>query len=199
MLKGKNHELECQNAGLMIKLQRNDFRITNVANTLTNRSETIEDLQQYTRRNCVIVTGIPEEVDEKTDDAVIKIASEMMELPLEDTDIDRSHRIGRPRNGKARPVVVKFARYNTRQKFMLKRTKLKGSKLGVQDLLTPFTQHLLQKAKELVEQSDHVTAAWTWDGRVMVLVKTESGRKKKIHITSHEDCHNIFQNRHPGM
>ena len=31
-------------------------------------------------------------------------------------DLDRTHRIGKVNNGKSRPIIVKFARYNVRKK-----------------------------------------------------------------------------------
>lgn len=92
---------------------------------------------------------------------------------------------------------MKFARYNVRQRFMKNRKQLKGSRVGVQDLLAPFTQHLFKRARDLVEQSRHVTAAWTWDGKVMVNVIYANDKTRKVHITSQTDLHNIYHHGNP--
>ena len=41
-----------------------------------------------------------------------------MNLKITDNNIDRTHRIGKPKNnGKPSPVIIKFVRYNDRKKF----------------------------------------------------------------------------------
>ena len=73
----------------------------------------LEDLQQYSRRNCVLVTGVPEEKDENTDELIKHLSTDKLEVPLADEDIDRSHRVGKPKTkGKARAIIVKFTRHN---------------------------------------------------------------------------------------
>jgi uncharacterized protein YoxC len=195
-LKGSNHELQCKTDKLTQADMQRHMYTSSLANQLHARSQTIEDLQQYTRRNCVLVTGVPEKTDEKTDAEIIKIANDKMKLPLTEEDLDRSHRIGRARAGKPRSIVVKFARYNVRNKFITNRRELKGSGMSVQELLTPYTQHLLKRAKDLIEQADHVKDAWTWDGKIVVLVKT-NGKSRKITINDQHDLNKIYNQRSP--
>ena len=172
--------------------------MSNLLESLKKRAVTIEDLQQYTRRNCLIVTGVPEEKDENTDLKIVNLAKENMSIPLEETDLDRSHRIGKPNEGKTRPIVVKFVRHNVRQHFIKNRKKLKGSRVGVQDLLTPYSQELLKKAKELVDQCRHVKGAWTWDGKVMVQVIFANDKTRKFHVKSTTDLSEIYDHGYPG-
>jgi regulator of replication initiation timing len=121
-LKGEHHELACKNEKLASATSNNERITQQLAHTLTARSLAIEDLQQYTRRNCILVTGVPEvQGDENTDEIIMELANEKMNIPLKEDDLDRSHRIGRPTIGKPRAIVVKFARYNMRQKFMTNR------------------------------------------------------------------------------
>ena len=62
--------------------------------TLTNRLQSCEtclnNLEQYSRRECVEISGIPEVKDENTDDIVIKVGS-LIGLDLTKNDISVSH------------------------------------------------------------------------------------------------------------
>ena len=73
--------------------------------------------EQYSRRNCLLIHGLPESENENTDELVIDAIKEKMGEEIEKNEIDRSHRIGSPKNnGKSRPIIIKFLRYNTRCK-----------------------------------------------------------------------------------
>ena len=52
----------------------------------------IEDLHQYSRKNNVVIHGVPEAKDENTREVVTKIAS-ALEVKLEDYDLCTSHRL----------------------------------------------------------------------------------------------------------
>ena len=136
-----------------------------MSDKLNARSQTLEDLQQYTRRNYLIITGVPEERGENTDEVVRKLAKEKCDLNVEESDIDTSHRqrIGKPVYGKPRAIIVKFTRYTIRRKLLMARKELKGTKIGIQELLTPFSQHLLQRANELVNKAYWIKSAWAWE------------------------------------
>ena len=79
----------------------------------------LEDLQRYSRRNCILVTGVPEEKGENTDKLVMALSNNKLEVPLNREDTDRSHRVGRPKaGGKARAIIVKFTRHNKKTEIM---------------------------------------------------------------------------------
>ena len=58
----------------------------------------LEQANQYSRRNCVRVSGLPESPDELTDDAILNVAKEVG-CAISLSDIDRSHRLGKPKLG----------------------------------------------------------------------------------------------------
>ena len=59
--------------------------------------------------------GIEEESNENTDQRVIEVLCKSMGETASIQDIDRTYRLlGKKPNGKSRPVIVKFVRYNTR-------------------------------------------------------------------------------------
>ena len=56
--------------------------------------------QQYSRRNCLLLHGIEETKDEDTDDIVLEVFNNDMDLNISKTALDRSHRIGNPKSKK---------------------------------------------------------------------------------------------------
>ena len=194
VLEGKVHELEVKNEILEKKRKSSDKRIKDLSEKLNARSQTLEDLQQYTRRNYLIITGVPEERGENTDEVVRKLVKDKCDVNVEESDIDTSHRqrIGKPVYGKPRAIVVKFTRYSVKRKIIMARKKLKGTKIGVQGLLTPFSQHLLQRANELVNKAHWIKSAWAWDGRVYVLLQPEGKIPEKVVVRSECDLYDLF-------
>ena len=73
--------------------------------------------EQYSRRNCLLIHGISENKNENTDVLAMEVTDNKMDIKITDNDIDRTHRIGKPKNnGKPKPVIIKFIRYNDRKK-----------------------------------------------------------------------------------
>ena len=97
-----------------------------------NMSATIESLkgcldrqEQYSRRNCLLIHGLPESKNENTDELVIDTIKEKMGEEIERNEIDRSHRLGAPKNnGKSRPIIIKFVRYNIRCRIFKNKKKM---------------------------------------------------------------------------
>ncbi|XP_041461796.1 uncharacterized protein LOC121413097 [Lytechinus variegatus] len=86
-----------------------------------------EEAEQYSRRNCLRLYGIPEGPEEKTDELILDVFNSKLGLTVPPDAIDRSHRIfPRPRQGdeqrhesssyaaasrrnQPRPIIVKLA------------------------------------------------------------------------------------------
>ena len=68
--------------------------------------------KKVSRRNCILIHGLKEEINESKDDRVIKLFREELKEDVLLAHLDRTHRIGRKRDSssKPRPVIVKFAR-----------------------------------------------------------------------------------------
>ncbi len=193
-LQGENHDLQVAKEKLEQISKDNNMAQRSTIHNKARRTE-IRELMQYSRRNCVLVTGIPESQGENTDDIIMKLAADKLEVPMDEIELDRTHRIGKPNHEKPRPIVVKFTRHNKRQQIMRNRKKLKGTKIGIQELLTKYNQDLLKRARDLVDQCHHVKSAWTWDGRVTVLAQYEGQSPRKITINKQQDLKDIFAKR----
>ena len=96
--------------------------ITELQENVNNMSATIDSLkgcldrqEQYSRRNCLLIHGVPESKNQNTDEQVIDTIKEKMGEEIEKNEINRSHRLGAPKNNsKTRPIIIKFLRDNTR-------------------------------------------------------------------------------------
>ena len=84
----KNKDLEESNTKLKAE-------VTNLSDKLKVCKESLNNLEQYTRRECLEVSGIPELQDENTDELVIKVGS-LMGVVINKEDISVSHRIPKP-------------------------------------------------------------------------------------------------------
>ena len=140
---------------------------------ISTLEERIDELEQYSRRNCLIFTGIPEKDEEKTDEIIFDIAKKQLNIELQNSDIDRSHRIpGGPRrrdNEKPRNIVVKFSTYNARRRVFEQKSKLKSrnNRIFINEQLTKKRSELYFEARKLVK-TGKVKQAWTYDGRVLI-------------------------------
>ena len=56
----------------------------------------VDQAEQYSRRNCLRISGISEEVNENTDNIVMSLASDIGS-DTQQSHIDRSHRVGNPK------------------------------------------------------------------------------------------------------
>ena len=98
----------------------------------------IDRQEQYSRRDCILIHEIAENKEENTDQQAIDFINENLDIKIDEIDIDRSHRIGRydKTKKKARPIIVKFARYNVRGRVFREKRKLKGTGKTITESLT---------------------------------------------------------------
>ena len=125
---------------------KKDEKITQLEKTIENLvekqkslSSEIDDLEQYSRRNCLVLHGANESNDENTNEIIIKTFSEELGVEIKEDDLDKSHRLGKPKrkDNKPRLIIVMFARYAVRRKaFMNNIMKLKGKQLLITESLT---------------------------------------------------------------
>ena len=86
-----------------------------------------KELEQYSRRNCLLIHGIPY-VKEDTDKVVLNFLKKKLDIKLEDNLIDRSHRLKSMTTTKNRPkpIIVKFVTHNDKDWVYCIKKKLKN-------------------------------------------------------------------------
>lgn len=159
------------------KLRDENDKLRNDVRSLTTRVAKVETendaLEQYTRRNSVRISGVPETEGENTDEFVFRLAGALQSY-IGPSDIDRSHRVGKPKTGgRHRDIIVKFATYGARQRIYLKRMDLRESENGdmktvfINEDLTKIRSKLLFDARTLVK-GDKLKSAYSADGKIFV-------------------------------
>ena len=140
-------------------------QISLMSNGLKDLEKKVDRQEQYSRRNCLLLHGVKEGDNEDTDKIVVKLTQDDLGEEIDVADLDRTHRIGNSKNlnGKTRPIIVKFARYNVRKRIFGNKKKLKGKPVSITESLTKFRVEKLQEARETHGREN----VWTYDGRIL--------------------------------
>ena len=89
-----------------------------------------------------------------------------MEIDIWEEDLDRTYRVGNPKvckEGKSRPIIIKFARYDVYRALHKNKKKLKGKSFLITQSLTAKRVVLLKEA----QGKYGVRNIWTTDGRIL--------------------------------
>ena len=121
-LSQRNNELKKQNTDM----KKENSELQKRVKTLESAADAAE---QYSRRNCLRISGLEETDRENTDNILFDIA-EAIDVNIDLRDIDRSHRLGKPGTEgvprtKPRDIIVKVVSYRVRSMFYKARTQSK--------------------------------------------------------------------------
>ena len=147
---------------------------------LATAERRIEDLDNYNRKNALVISGVPETPDEAVDSLVVDVGRAAgVEIPAD--SIDDAYRLGRQQQGKTRPIMARFINSGPRHKLLEKRKELSAGnvrdhatltrsaigKIFIAESLTPKSQHLLFVARQLKKQK-MLWAAYSTNGRINI-------------------------------
>ena len=153
-----------------LKKKDEEIKILETENNYLNKrlgemDARVDRQEQYSRRNFLLVHRIVEETLEDTDEKIMNTLQQSMDETITPEDIDRSNRLGNSKsskNTKPRPIIVKFVRYNTRNRIYRNKEKLKGTGISVIESLTAKRINMLEKARE-----EHTfNNVWSQDGKI---------------------------------
>ena len=108
-------------------------------------------MQQYSRRNCIVLEGIPVKPRESISDLEKVVKSTIKtEFKLEEQDItaefDKSHRIGGITKNRQQHIIVRFKSHGFCEKVYNRRKESK--RVYVKPSLTKFRLDTIKKAKD---------------------------------------------------
>lgn len=150
-----------ENTSVITELKRSIEEKDKKINCLESK---LDDLEQYSRRQCLRIFGIEESRQENTDQIAVEIA-EKVGVQLSVQDIDRSHRIG-VRGERPRPIILKFTSYRKRSEVFKSKKALKGSGVTIREDLTKTRYNVLQAAINKYG----FQSVWTMDGAIIIKV-----------------------------
>ena len=102
---------------------------------------------------------------EDTDEMVLDVINNKLNIEMSEISIDRSHRLGKRKGPgqKPRAIIVKFTRYKDRHHVFRNKKLLKGTGISVTESLTVKGMEHHKKVKE----QHGVGNFWTLDGKIM--------------------------------
>jgi hypothetical protein len=136
-------------------------------------------MEQYSRRECLEIKGIPVTKDENTDELVTKVC-ELMGLSIKEEDISVSHRLPISNKYKGKrtesTIIVKFVRRNTRERYYRARNVLKDittrnlgfsshNKIYINESLTEKNKALFGECMK-VKRDLQYSFIWSSNGRI---------------------------------
>lgn len=164
--------LETQLAGLAVKVF-NFFEVMN--NRFFDIEQKVDENQQYSRRNCLLLHGVPEMADEDATKVALQVFKEKLGVTIEESQIDRAHRIGNKKKKRTvanavkegtRPIIIKFVSYGPRNQVFSVKRKLKNSNIVITESLTKMRLELLKCARVKYGMKN----VYTLDGRINVVI-----------------------------
>ena len=140
----------------------------------------LDDLEQYTRKNSLEISGVPESCYTSKEEVVLNVAK-ALNVDITPNDIEISHKLRR--RGATDTIIAKFVSHKAKSELCKRRTKLKGIKLAdiypnyasaintsrlfINENLTKYRRHLLGRANGM-KKDGLLLSAWTIDGKVFV-------------------------------
>lgn len=159
---------------LTYELQDTVDKVIDLQNKFNEIEDILDEQEQYSRRNCLVLYGVPENDRENASNVIMNIMKSNLNIDVKPGDIDRCHRLG-SRFGRERPrgIIVKFSNYNIRDMVYRTKKRLKGStpKMYIMESLTAKRAKLLDDLRK--KYTDKLAANWTQDGRLYLLTKSD--------------------------
>ena len=171
-------------AELEIQLATARRKLSSVQDRLSAVERQMELMEVESRKNCVVISGVPELPEESTGRLAVEVA-QAAGVPLSAGDLDRCHRLGRQRGtiDKPRAILVRLQNYGKRQELFNSRKELSAHRVPNNPVLTPLvlqdvyltdfltakSQHLLFICRQLKNRKQ-MWAAYSTNGRVKVRI-----------------------------
>ena len=181
---------------------------TNMADMADKTQETLyridcslDETQQYLRRDCLEITGVPitSHVNPKL---LVKEIGTLIGAEIDDSHIAAAHRLPDSKNVKNR-LIVKFLQRDKREEVYKKRKHLVGksvhqlpsiqaeigesvsrdNKIYINESLTSYRKRLFGRIKDY-KRKNNVKYLWTSNGKIMLKVNEASATEA---FTTHEE------------
>lgn len=134
-----------------------------------------DELDMRHRRKCLILHGVPEDPKEVPSVVVQSILKDKLKMESTPTStLKACHRLGESRDGRIRPLLIRFTDHSVKSVVWKKKTHLKGTPIVMSEFLTRNRQFLFMTARHRFG----VTNCWTLDGNIYV--KDRTGKRHKL-------------------
>jgi exosome complex exonuclease DIS3/RRP44 len=166
------------------ELNSSKVEINSLKTCIGSMENEVDSLEQYSRRNSIRITGLVESTEPPEDIYEVVLGffkdDNGLNCNVDINDIDRAHRVGQKKQ-QNRPVLVKFASYQTKQLILKSRRNLRENNdyenVYINEDLTKLRSELLYKTRRLKNQGK-ISECWSFDGKI--LIKTLDGKIKPV-------------------
>ena len=168
-----------------------------------------DDAEQYSRRMCLRISGLPETEAEDVPKLVLDFANKI-NINIVPEDIDRAHRVGRPHlnapsdrnrqdetsvsgSRRDREIIIKFTNSSARIRLLRGRAKLREDRIKnvfINEDLTPGRKMLAYECRKIQRiNNSKIKKTWVYAGYPHIL--DDSGKKLKITCISDLDEYQV--------
>ncbi|XP_077553111.1 uncharacterized protein LOC144167823 [Haemaphysalis longicornis] len=135
-----------------------NVKVSSLERTVQYLEHKVIDLEDRSRRNNIIVFGIPEDEKETADALANTIVEGVFKnvLGVQLSSIERMHRLERKQANKNRPVILKLFDYREKAEVLANCFKLKGTDISVSEDFSLVTR---EKRKKLWESTSEIRKA----------------------------------------
>lgn len=154
----------------------------------------IARMENGERMKNIIIKGIPEEENENqkiTEGAVKRILKDQMKI--KEVRADNISRIGRKIDGRNRPILVRCADIEEKKRILAERTKLKGTRIFLEDDLPYWMREKRWKLLELARRMEIPNKEINWRDLKIVI----RGKMYELSVKDEEEC--LLEIRNPDL
>ena len=190
----QNHYFSNTSEIAMLSLQTEELYITFglISEAHKKLDSSLDDLNQYGRRNCLVLHGLSANTDLPNSqsnykeflDKIIKKINDNLSLNLSSNNIDIAHPLPVTKNGKT-PVIIKFLRRSDRNLVYQNKRHFSKSGLAITESLTKKRLQLLKEAGSLLGQEN----VWTSNGTIFCNINA----KREV-IKTQDDLYSLVKN-----
>ena len=193
-IKEERDVLKLENSKLSRKIERCEYKLSCIKmRQLQELKVKLDEVEQKFFERDVQLVGVPELPEdhecseEKEIEKIVILAREKMNIMIQNSSIEKLHRLGKRKENKPRDIVVRFRNNRMRNKFYQNRKKTVNysdpeNNIYVNDHLTEYRTNIFYATRQLVKRKK-IFAAWTQQGNV--LIRKNEGDQPE-HIRSHE-------------
>lgn len=163
---------------LKTKVKSLEESVTVLDQKLKEKDAAIDNLEQYGRRDCIEISGIPMLPGEDTKQIMLDIAVKL-DVQLQLDEISTSHRLPQNRRGDSPKIIVKFVRREKRDEIYNSRKQIGGtsdlqssqhysrSKIFINESLTARRRQLFHDCLQFKKEKGY-KYLWTRNGKILL-------------------------------
>lgn len=178
------------------KITHLESKVCALENKITVLQDTIDDVDQYERRDTVIISGpsLPDETThENPADLIVNTIKQQLHINMTHSDINVAHRLGTKQQDKKRPIIVKLQNRAKKSELVQACVTVKPQ-LYINESLSPRRRSIYSTVRKIRAQHKHLfQQCYTSDGKIIVKLKSSA---TKYTITS-ESALTSFLDKHP--